>query len=45
LSPPDKGICETSRFLRGVPVEPAPEYHIGGRDNALNEAFKWIKAR
>jgi len=28
-----------------VVVEPAPEYHIGGRDNALEEAVKWIKQR
>jgi C-terminal processing protease CtpA/Prc len=28
-----------------VVVEPVPEYHVGGRDNALDEALKWIKAR
>jgi hypothetical protein len=28
-----------------VVVEPAPEYHIGGRDNALEEAVKQIRER
>jgi C-terminal processing protease CtpA/Prc len=28
-----------------VIVEPAPDHHIGGRDNALEEAAKRIRAR
>lgn len=28
-----------------VVLEPVPEYHIGGRDNALEEALEWIKDR
>ena len=41
----DGRLFDGNGVLPDVRVEPAPEFYIGGRDNALEEAVKRIKER